>query len=87
MPKQLISQNISSYCTDWWEFFVRNDQPDYEITGKYLFFASDRDRVIEVAIQELERGGFHHAKVPMPGKNLAREYVLCLYYKDDSRKG
>ena len=56
------------------------------ITGKYLFFCSVKDRLIEIATNEIEKHGFHRAKVNV---NLLRgqtEHVLCLYYSDDSRK-
>ena len=47
----------------------------------------NRDLLIEIAINELENNGFHFAKTPMSGITPASgEYVLCLYYKDDSRK-
>jgi hypothetical protein len=47
----------------------------------------NRDLLIEIAINELENNGFHYAKTPMSGITPASsEYVLCLYYKDDSRK-
>jgi hypothetical protein len=52
-----------------------------------LFFSLNRDLLIEIAINELENGGFHHAKTHMAGVTPpSGEYVLCLYYKDDSRK-
>jgi hypothetical protein len=39
------------------------------------------------AVEELETGGFHQAKTHMAGVTPPTgEYVLCLYYKDDSRK-
>jgi hypothetical protein len=80
------SENIRSFSDGQWEWFMRTDPPPYEITGKYLFFSPDRNLLIDIAVKELEDGGFHHAKIPMIGKNLTSEYVLCLYYKDDSRK-
>jgi hypothetical protein len=47
----------------------------------------NRDLLIEIAINELENNGFHYAKTSMSGITPASgEYVLCLYYKDDSRK-
>ena len=39
-----------------------------------------------VAIDEIENDGFHHAKVNMEDKKQGEDYVLCLYYEDDSRK-
>jgi hypothetical protein len=85
----VLSTNVISSCDGYWEWFERSDTPviPYEITGKYLFFSVNRDLLIEIAINELENNGFHHAKTPMSGIPPASgEYVLCLYYKDDSRK-
>ena len=85
----VLSTNVISSCDGYWEWFERSDAPvvPYEITGKYLFFSVNRDLLIEIAINELENNGFHHAKTPMSGIPPASgEYVLCLYYKNDSRK-
>ena len=81
-----ISENIRSFYDGHWEWFIRTDPPPYEITGKYLFFSPYRNLLEDIAVEELEHDGFHHAKIPMIGKNLTSEYVLCLYYEDDSRK-
>ncbi len=84
-----LSTNVISSCDGYWEWFERSDMPviPYEITGKYLFFSLNRELLIEIAINELENNGFHHAKTPMSGITPASgEYVLCLYYKNDSRK-
>jgi hypothetical protein len=86
---EVLSTNVISSCDGYWEWFDRSDIPTapYEITGKYLFFSLNRDLLIEIAINELENGGFHHAKTHMTDITPpSGEYVLCLYYKDDSRK-
>ena len=70
----------------YWIWLLGEEKPNYEITGKYLFFSSDKDKLIEIAINEIEKHGFHRTKV---NKHLLKgqtEHVLCLYYKDDSRK-
>lgn len=70
----------------YWIWLFSEEKPDYRITGKYLFFYEDKDKLIEIAQNEIENHGFHEAKV---NENLLEgqtEYVLCLYYKDDSRK-
>lgn len=61
-------------------------RPDYEMTGKYLFFSKDRERLLKIAENEILNHEFHLAKVNtrLIGKNT--EHVLCLYYSDDSRK-
>lgn len=68
------------------EWILSLQRFDYEITGKYLFFSTDRQRLIEIATKEILNHHFPKAKVntQLLGKNT--EYVLCLYYKDDSRK-
>jgi len=70
----------------YWEHYLAAENPPYEIRGKYLFFSEDRERLVRIAIEELTNGGFHLAKTHLPGRNLNAEYVLCLYYSDDSRK-
>jgi hypothetical protein len=70
----------------YWIWLFGDERPDYEITGKYLFFCGDRDKLIRIATNEIENYGFHEAKV---NENLLKgqtEHVLCLYYKNDSRK-
>jgi len=70
----------------YWIWLLSEDKPDYEITGKYLFFCENKDRLIGIAINEIENHGFHRAKVNDRLFKGQTEYVLCLYYKDDSRK-
>lgn len=70
----------------YWIWLFSEEKPNYEITGKYLFFSSDKDRLIEIATNEIEKHGFHEAKVNMNLLKGQTEHVLCLYYKDDSRK-
>lgn len=70
----------------YWLWFLSKEKPPYNITGKYLFFSENIDVLKEIALEEISKNGFHHAKVNIHllGKNT--EHVLCLYYKDDSRK-
>jgi hypothetical protein len=79
-------KKINRECSDGWEFFFGSEKPPYQITGKYMFFSPDRELLVRIALDELESGAFHEAKVPMEGYDLGGEYVLCLYYADDSRK-
>jgi hypothetical protein len=86
---KILSTNVIGVCDGYWEWLDRSDSPtpSHEITGKYLFFSPNRGLLIDIAIEELENGGFHHAKTNMVGViSPTGEYVLCLYYKDDSRK-
>ncbi|MCH7559977.1 MAG: hypothetical protein IIC67_01175 [Thaumarchaeota archaeon] len=56
-----------------------------EIMGKYLFFHEDPKMLLKIAVDEI-KGDFHVAKVNQMITGTGKEYVLCLYYKDDSRK-
>jgi len=70
----------------YWIWLLSEEKLGYSITGKYLFFSEDKDKLIGIATNEIENHGFHRAKV---NENLLEgqtEHVLCLYYKDDSRK-
>jgi hypothetical protein len=52
-----------------------------------LFFSASRCLLVEIAVEELETGGFHQAKTHMANVSPPTgEYVLCLYYKDGSRR-
>lgn len=86
MKTKVVGKDVRSFTDSHWEWFMRTDPPPYGITGKYLFFSAERDLLVKIAVEELENSGFHHAKIPKVGKNISPEYVLCLYYKDDSRK-
>jgi hypothetical protein len=70
----------------YWIWLLSEKRPDYEITGKYLFFHEDKDKLLEIARNEIENHGFHEAKVNEHLLEGQTEHVLCLYYKDDSRK-
>lgn len=70
----------------YWEWFISSVPPGGRITGKYLFFSTDRELLVQIAIDELQSGALHLAKTQEEGRSLTREYVLCLYDIDDSRK-
>lgn len=70
----------------YWIWLFSEDKPDYTITGKYLFFDANKDKLIGIAINEIDKHGFHEAKVNDRLLEGQTEHVLCLYYKDDSRK-
>jgi hypothetical protein len=76
---------IMNFSDEQWEWFITGDD-DYDIAGKYLFFSEDRELLRTIALDEVEHNGFPQAKIPIVGANISDDYVLCLYYKDDSRK-
>lgn len=70
----------------YWIWLASPLKPLYRITGKYLFFSENKERLIEIAKNEIENHGFHRAKVNNELIGASTEHVLCLYYKDESRK-
>lgn len=72
--------------TGYWIWLFSEKKPNYDISGKYLFFSSDKDKLIGIATNEIENHEFHKAKVNSNLLEGQTEHVLCLYYKDDSRK-
>lgn len=80
-----VSKNVDSSIDEYWEFFSRTKvKISDDISGKYLFFSKDRNALRQIAIDEIEKYNFYTAKVSVPSRNT--DFVLCLYYKDDSRK-
>jgi hypothetical protein len=70
----------------YWIWLRIEDKLTKCITGKYLFFSADKDKLLEIATREIENHGFQMAKVNDNLLEGQTEYVLCLYYEDDSRK-
>ncbi len=86
MKRSANQPAVQRHCDGYWEWFFTTKEPPYKITGKYLFFSTDRGLLVRIAVDELQSGIFHKAKIPMDGKKPSEEYVLCLYYEDDRRK-
>ena len=84
--KELKGLKLRTVFNGFWIWVLSLDDPGYYITGKYLFFSEDQDRLIEIAKNEISNHGFHKTKVNSRLLGKSTEYVLCLYYKDDSRK-
>jgi len=61
-----------------------NTPDEFGITGKYLFYHTNLDVLEKIARDEIENNGFDVAKIST--KPNYKDHVLCLYYKNDSRK-
>ena len=72
--------------TGHWIYILSEKKPNYVNTGKYLFFSKNKERLVEIAKNEILKHDFHVAKVNNSLLGSNTEYVLCLYYSDDSRK-
>src|SRR5437867_11649184 len=73
-PIRRISDNVYSVENGYWTRFHRLLPISYRemweaqrITGKYLFYSEDRDKLVKIAIEELEKNGFQDAKVNTEG--------------------
>lgn len=69
-----------------WIWVLSSTPPSYINLGKYLFFSEDRERLIEIAQNEIKNHDFHCAKVNSQLLGSNTDYVLCLYYRSDERK-
>ena len=72
--------------TGYWTYVLSEKKPSYGITGKFLFFSESKERLVEIAKNEILEHDFHVAKVNNSLRDSNTDYVLCLYYSDDSRK-
>ncbi len=70
----------------YWTWFVALNKQTRGITGKYLFFSPVQETLISIANAEVGAQGFPEAKVNKELLGSNTDYVLCLYYHDDSRK-
>lgn len=70
----------------WWRFGEPKQSSSFtgNLTGKYLFFCSKQQPLVDLARIEIEEHGFEVAKVSQ--NNRSGDYVCCLYWHDDSRK-
>ncbi len=70
-----------------WIWIRDPSRPDHAMTGKYLFFSADREKLVEIARDEITNHGFIEAKVSRSLERSHTEYVLCLFDRAPSRVG
>ncbi len=86
-PNDIASEGeVKRKFTEFWEWFESISGVPYEITGKYLFYSPDREYLCNMALIEIKSHAFHKAKVSRQLEGSNTDWVLVLYYKDDSRK-
>jgi hypothetical protein len=56
----------------------------YYLTGKYLFFCDDPERLVHIAEQEMLDHAMPLATIPLEPRG--KSYVLCLFDVDEARK-
>ncbi len=82
----MATPTVKRRLDDSWEWFRSSSPAPYEITGKYLFFSTDREYLCNIVLAEIKCHAFHKAKVNRHLEGASTDWVLCLYYMDDSRK-
>jgi hypothetical protein len=84
-----ISENILKIPKNGWYYYryiYKSKDKSEKSLGKYLFFSKNFDILEKIAIDELENNGFNSAKINGEENKKGSEFVLCIYYANDSRK-
>ncbi|MBI2550435.1 hypothetical protein HYV83_04620 [Candidatus Woesearchaeota archaeon] len=84
--KSAVSKNVVKTDDSYWHWYTRISKSEPKITGKYLFFSKQKEELEKIAVEELENGEFFLAKLNKKQHKKGTNYVLCLYFRDDSRK-
>lgn len=83
MEKTFVKGNIKivfDYESLWMHMYnlkVKEPKPNFYTHGKYLFFARDDKKLIELAMNLLQKYGLYHAKTTRG--NYSDDWVLCVY--------
>ena len=80
-------QRIDVKDDGYWIWMFNKNIKNYRvvsktITGKYLFFSSDKQKLIELAKNILIKFKLYEAKVPSSNKPINKDFVLCVYDKN-----
>jgi hypothetical protein len=78
--------HVNEFAGKEWMVICSSKPPPFDVTGMYLLWSSDRDRLLEIARAEIGSGAFYEGRLSMvPGRKPA-EHVLCLFAPDGSQK-
>jgi hypothetical protein len=80
-----LPNGIAVEFDGYWLWVRTSEDEPYRVSGKYLYFAEDPMALLKIALEEVGHQGFHRAKVNAEVVS-GTEHVLCLYWKDDSRR-
>lgn len=83
---KITKNNIIQESNKHWHYFIKLQTIKPKITGKYLFFSSSFEELKKVVIEELVNNNFSIAKINTNKNKVGNNYVLCLYFLNDSRK-
>jgi len=76
-----ISQRVIRIFDGYWIWLRIEDKLTKIISGKYLFFSENKEKLLEIATNEIEKHEFQMAKVNDKLLKGQTDYVLCLYYR------
>ena len=85
-----VSSDVNNYghytvtTSGKWKIVKKTSKPDYKVSGKYLFFSKYLINLEYLSMDLINKHGFHECKFTSISTN--DEFVLCVYWKDDSRK-
>jgi hypothetical protein len=74
-----------TYSDGYWFWGESDIKYNYKIIGKYLFFSDNSDKLLKIMFDEIEKYNFPLAKINHKLTGDHKEYVLCLYYKNELR--
>ncbi len=78
--------NIRRYKIGIWEWYSKYIDNDNTIKGKYLFFSDNRDILEYFLLKIFKKFKLSKAKIPLPGKQINKTYVLCIYSDSENEK-
>jgi hypothetical protein len=78
--------HVSEFAGTDWLALVSSQRPPYDVTGMFLLWSSDRERLLEIARAEIASGRFHEGRVNVRPGTRPPEHVLCLYAPDGSQR-
>jgi len=78
--------HVNEFTGSEWTVLVSAQPPGYDVTGMYLLWGSDRERLLEIGRAEIAAGRFHEARLSVaPGRRPA-EHVLCILAADGTQR-
>lgn len=85
--KRKEKNNIEVIKQSGWIWLLNRDivnpkEVNQKITGKYLFFSKDKNKLIELAKVILKKFKLSVAKVPLTDRPIGEDFVLCVYDKE-----
>jgi hypothetical protein len=78
--------HVNEFTGTEWTVLCSSQPPAYDVTGMFLLWSSDRQRLLEIARAEIASGAFHEARLNVTPGTRPPEHVLCLYAPDGRQR-